>query len=262
MKILILGGKGFLGKTVASNLKGKVYTFGRENQNDYKGDISNLEDLKKVIPRFDIIINLVGLTPIKEPKKASYSDIHITGVRNILFSLKKNQRLIHISAIGASEDSQNEYLRTKGKAEKLIISSKANALIIRPSMIFGSNSELFKSIKHVPFFPMFKFKVQPIHDLDIAKIINKYLTNKKGIIEVAGKKEMTFYDFIKKYKKAKKQILIGIPLFVFKPFFYALTHLKLFGLSKNQWLLIKKDNISKKTLKFNYQDYDSWLQNL
>lgn len=265
MKILILGGTGFLGRNISSKLKGDVYTFGREKSSNKKhiiGDISNLENLKKIIPKYDVVINLIGLTPIKEPKKVSYSDIHVGGVRNVLFSLRKNQRLIHISALGANESSDNEYLRTKGKAEKLIISSKVNALILRPSMIFGKDSELFNSIKNVPFFPMLRFKIQPVYVLDIAKIVNKNLTKPKGIIELAGNTTMSFYEFVKKYKKAKKQSFIGIPLFLFKPFFYVLTHLNLFGLSKNQWLLIKKDNVSKNTLKFNYKDYDAWLQNL
>ncbi|MFT4260897.1 MAG: NAD-dependent epimerase/dehydratase family protein [Candidatus Woesearchaeota archaeon] len=264
MKVLIIGGTGFLGNNISPLIKADVYTMSRSGskKKHVKADILNLEKVKKIIPKYDVIINLTGLSPIKEPSKTSYSDVHVLGVRNILFSLNKNQRFIHVSAIGANKKSKNEYLRTKGKAEQIILSSKTNTLIIRPSMIFGEGSELFKQIKNVPFFPNFKFQVQPVFVEDIAKIINKHLKTKKGIIEVAGPEKMTFYDFVKKYKSSKNKVCLKVPMFLFKPFFYLLTRLNLFGLSKNQWLLISKNNISKKPYSFNYTRYGSWLQKL
>ncbi len=263
MKVLVIGGNGFLGRQICKAIPNSTtYGRARNSKTHIKGDILELEKLAEVIPKFDVIINCVGLSPLKQPKKDMYSQIHVLGVRNILFSLKQGQRFIQISAIGADSSSEIEYLRTKGKAEEIIKSSKSNHLIIRPSIMFGKSAEIFKLTESLPFFPNIKAKVSPVYIGDVASIIKENLKKREGVIEVAGNMQMTMYEFVKKYKKAKKQIIIKIPKPVYSPFLYMACKLNLFGLSMNQYKSINKDNVSRKRYDYKYKEYEDWLRNL
>ena len=264
MKILIIGGRGFLGSHLKKYLEGQITTLSRSkssSKNHLSVDIFDLDKIKKIIPKYDVIINCFGLTPIKQPKKITYSQAHVVAVRNILFSLKPNQRFIHISALGANSDSKNEYLRTKGKAEEIIKSSKSNYLIIRPSMIFEKDCELFLSTKKTPFFPNISAKIAPVHPKDICLAILKN-QNQNKVLELAGPQIMSIFKFIKDYKKANNEFLFKIYKPFFIPIFYVMCKLRLFGLSNNQWSLLKIDNISSNPWPHNYIKYDEWLSKI
>jgi len=97
-----LGGRGFLGKAIAGKLKSKcnVYTFDRKDgpANHIKGTILNKDDLLRAFGGKDIVINLVGLTPLRKPKNTSYEDVHVSGVRNIVEACKDNNKKLSLSS--------------------------------------------------------------------------------------------------------------------------------------------------------------------
>ena len=81
MKILIIGGTRFIGKEVVNGLKflkSNYTVFSRnvsfKNEENYIiGDRNNLEDLKKIIGKFDVIIDFI-----------SYSANHTKNILNLL----------------------------------------------------------------------------------------------------------------------------------------------------------------------------------
>lgn len=63
-KILILGGRGFVGKAICKLLKNhSVFTFDTKpgSKNHFQGDITSFDDLKRAIRRMDYVVNLVAL---------------------------------------------------------------------------------------------------------------------------------------------------------------------------------------------------------
>ena len=54
-----------------------------------------------------------------------------------------NTRYIHISAIGASVTSPALYARTKGMAEESVRAFLPDAMILRPSVVFGPDDSFF-----------------------------------------------------------------------------------------------------------------------
>lgn len=262
MKVLLIGGNGQLGRSLKNFLRGDVYTFGKSNISSDKhivGDLLVEEEVKNAMKGFDLVVNLVGLSPLKEPKEVSYSKAHVFGVRNILFNLKKKQRFVHISALGASENSDIEYIRTKGKAESLILSSGVNAMIIRPSIIFEKGFEIFNMFEHNFLVPNFDMKIQPVHPKDIANLINNF---KKGVFDCCGLEVYSFYEFIKMYRGAKRKVSIKVPLWLVKPVLFIISRLNLFGFSKNQYLSLSLNNTSSNNFVKKGVSYKDWLQKL
>ena len=270
MKVLLIGGRGFLGSAVKKSLKGfDVYTFDRSKggKKHLKGDLLVEESVKKSLKGFDVVINLVGLSPLREPKKVSYSEAHVEGVRNILFHLKKKQKFIHISALGADVNSEAEYLRTKGKAEQLIRNSGKDYFILRPSLLFGKDHEFFKTLdwsKYFLFFPNIITLTQPVHKSDVGKLINLILKGKvkRRVIELGGIHKLSIFQVSKLYINSKGFPVFKIPWFLFKSGYIFISWFKIFGITKNQVLILNHDNITSENHLLDYIEplsYYDWI---
>ena len=53
------------------------------------------------------------------------------------------QTLVHVSAIGADAASDSDYARTKGEGEAAVLAAFPKAVILRPSVIFGTEDGFF-----------------------------------------------------------------------------------------------------------------------
>lgn len=227
MKILVLGGRGFLGSYVTKALAHHTVITGDMRSGGKKHrqvDITNPNDVRKAVTGVDLVINLVGLSPLKQ---GPFQQVHVNGVLNILATKKP---LIQISALGADSKSEIEYLKTKGVAEELVQNSGIAHAIIRPSVLFGTGAELFSQLDRIPIFPRLPTKVQPVYAGDVAKVIASLVQKPNGIHELAGPTEMTMYEFAAQYRK-----ILPVPFVIFKPFFWIACTLQVARLSKNQY---------------------------
>ena len=227
MKILVFGGRGFLGGYVKKAFsEHTVITADTRTggKNHRQVDIANPHEVKKATKGVELVINLVGLSPLRQ---GPFHKVHVNGVLNILATRKP---LIQISALGADPYSNIEYLKTKGMAEELIISSGVPYAIIRPSVMFGKGVELFLQLDRFPVFPRLPTKVQPVFAGDVAQFIASLVQKPQGVHELAGPNVMTMYQFAKQYRS-----VLPIPFTLFKPFFWLACKLRIARLSKNQF---------------------------
>jgi len=153
----------------------------------------------------EIIVHLVAI--IRETKDASFKDINVEGVKNIVRAAKENgaKHFVHISALGVCDNPKFKYAYSKWLGEQEVINSGLNYTIIRPSLIFGPGGfgfidRMLQAINMMPGIVAVpgggKTKFQPIHVSDVAKCVlcvveqpSKY-TGK--IIEIGGLKHLTY----------------------------------------------------------------------
>src|SRR3546814_9675535 len=62
------------------------------------------------------------------------------------------ESLVHISAIGASADSASAYARSKAEGEAAIRAAFPEAVILRPSVVFGPEDGLFNRFAEMARF--------------------------------------------------------------------------------------------------------------
>jgi uncharacterized protein YbjT (DUF2867 family) len=223
--VLLIGGRGFVGKYLHKSLiqNGyKVFIGSRSSkniENIVELDISDRESIRKALQNIDFVVNLAGLSPIKNYSYDKYYSTHVKGVENIIQATNKMkiERFIHISALGVRHNQSSDYNKTKYLAENLIIKSKINHSIIAPSIIYGQGGELFKIfnlLKYIKLLPLPKIqaKVQPIYVDDLVEIIVTELKNhqKSKYLQVVGKDIMTFYEFMKIYFRSKFCLILPI----------------------------------------------------
>jgi len=275
-KIAVIGGSGFLGKSLLQlllNENAEIILFTRKknyqkNLNKIFSDnnikciqwnINNLNIIEENIKNVDCIINLCGI--LFENKSGDFFRVH-TDVPAFLgkISLKhKINTLIHVSALGVSTNSESKYSRSKAEGENQLLVHFPNGKILRPSLLYGKGDNFFGQFSDMtkisPFLPVISrsTKFQPVFVDDVAKAIIKLLKdrrNKSNIYELAGDIIYSFEELLKILLEIKKIKRFLVPLnqkLMMIPAFF-LQNLPKPPFTVDQMILLKTDNILKNGL--------------
>ena len=275
-KIAVIGGSGFLGKSLLQlllNENAEVILFTRKKNyqknlnkifpdNNIKciqWNINNLNIIEENIKNVDCIINLCGI--LFENKSGDFFRVH-TDIPAFLgkISLKhKINTLIHVSALGVSTNSESKYSRSKAEGENQLLEHFPNGKILRPSLLYGKGDNFFGQFSDMtkisPFLPVISrsTKFQPVFVDDVAKAIIKLLKDRKNesnIYELAGDIIYSFEELLKILLEIKniKRILIPLnPKLMMIPAFF-LQNLPKPPFTVDQMILLKTDNILKNGL--------------
>ncbi len=171
------------------------------------------------------VINAVGI-PWQRGKQR-YDSVHAGGARAIAEAAVAAgvQRLVHISGIGADNRSaRNAYIRSKVAAEDAIVASYPNATILRLSVVFGPNDQLFNRMASIaakaPFVPLVgngKAKVQPVFAGDVGDAVAAVLARPetaKSVFELGGPRVYTYREIAALTLREidRKKPIIGMPV--------------------------------------------------
>jgi uncharacterized protein YbjT (DUF2867 family) len=158
--ITILGGSGFLGRYIARrmaqagwrvrvatrrpNEAGFVRTYGVVGQ--VEPVLCNIRDeasLRAAMMGAEAVVNCVGT--FDASGKNSFDAIHIDGAgRAARLAAEAGARhFVHISAIGADPESDSDYGRSKAAGEAAVLEAFPDAVILRPSIMFGAEDKFF-----------------------------------------------------------------------------------------------------------------------
>ena len=235
----ILGGGGFIGRYLVRNLTKKNYrciiSTRKAFQKGYlktqatPGAIelvdwnpNNFSVLKESIKNSDIVINLIGI--LYETRKQKFYNIHTNIPEAIakICSESDVKKFIHVSAIGASENSKSLYQKSKYQGEVKAIENFKNTVIIRPSVVCGTEdnfTNLFSKLSILPVIPIvgINYKFQPILVNDVVDAIVQAIElkgNEGKIYEIGGPKVISFGDMVKSILKTinKKRFVVPMPM--------------------------------------------------
>jgi len=265
MKIYVTGGTGFVGSHLAHKLAwaGHEVTLGGLSTEGVieLPDHAEVEQIDVTDPEtldfsgHDVVIHLVGLSPLFEPK-VPYHKIHVEGTENVIEACQEAgiDRYVHMSALGADPEADTEYLRTKGEAQTLVENSGLDWTVFRPSVIFGEGGQFLNFTESLltPFVTALpgggKNKFQPIYVEDIGDLFVETIEDDHHIGEAynfGGPDVFSMKDIAKLIEKSKGRVLKVLP--VPMPFVrIAMTLSEELGLKfgRDQYRSLKKDNIT------------------
>ncbi len=124
------------------------------------------------------VVNLVGV--LNENGRQTFTRLHALGAKTIAEAAAGMgiSRMIQVSAIGASAESESRYARSKAEGEAAVLAALPAATILRPSIIFGTEDSFFNRFgamaRFVPALPLFgggQTKFQPVFAGDVAKAV-------------------------------------------------------------------------------------------
>jgi len=239
----ILGGGGFIGRYLVRNLTKKNYrciiSTRKAFQKGYlktqatPGAIelvdwnpNNFSELKEAIKNSDVVINLIGI--LYETRKQKFYNIH-TNVPEAIAKICAEsdvKKFIHVSAIGANENSKSLYQKSKYQGEVKALSNFKNTVIVRPSVVCGTEdnfTNLFSKLSILPVIPVvgINYKFQPILVDDVTDAIVQAIElkgNEGKIYEIGGPKVISFGDMVKSILKTinKKRFVVQMPMAIAK----------------------------------------------
>lgn len=216
--VTVFGGSGFVGRNVVRalavrgyrirvavrrpDLAGFLQPLGNVGQISFaQANIRYPDSIAKAVEGASYVINCVGI--LNQTGQNTFEAIHDIGVRTITLAAKSvGAKLTHLSSIGADVNALSDYARTKGKGEAIVREISPDAIIIRPSVVFGADDDFFNKLASMaqclPFIPAIgggNTKLQPVSVTDVAEVVARSIDGslKSGAVyEIGGPEILTF----------------------------------------------------------------------
>ena len=243
--VTIFGGPGFLGRYAVRALARDGFRIRAGSRRpDLAGHLQPMGDVGQIQPvqanlRFpdsvaraaedaDVVINAVGI--LAPTGAQSFKAVHVDGARAVAAAAKAAgaRRLVHISAIGASSSSPSHYARTKAEGEAAVLEAFPDAIVLRPSIVFGPEDEFFNRFAAMarisPALPLIgggQTRFQPIFVGDVAAAIAAAVKGAGApgtIYELGGPEVLSFRELMERTLAYadRKRMLISLPFWMAK----------------------------------------------
>lgn len=238
--ITVFGGSGFVGRYVVRELakagwRVRVATRRPHLANFLKpmgavgqiqlmqANVRDADSVARAVEGAHGVVNLVGI--LAESGRQSFHALQARGAGGIAQAAKSAgaQVFVHISAIGADEDSASKYARTKALGEKAVREAFPEAAILRPSIVFGPEDGFFNKFadmaRFAPALPLIgggKTKFQPVYAGDVADAALAALTDSGAAgrtFELGGPRVYTFKEVLRFILQTtgRKRLLVPVP---------------------------------------------------
>jgi len=217
-KILILGGTGFVGthvceKLVKQHCSVTVATRRRDSARHLQllpllevaeVNVHDPAALAALVAGHDAVVNLVA---ILHGTEAAFDRAHVQLPQKLVQACQSSgvRRIVHVSALGASPSSASLYQRSKARGEAVLLASKLDVTLLRPSVIFGAEDKFlntFAALQAVfPVIPLAASgaRFQPVWVEDVASAVVRCLPDSHTIgqiFEACGPEVFTLKELV------------------------------------------------------------------
>ena len=238
--VTIYGGSGFVGRYIARRMAKAGWrvrvAVRRPNEAMYVkpyGTVGQVEpvlcnirddaSVASVMEGADAVVNCVGI--LARNGKNTFEAVQSEGATRVarLAAVQGITRMVHISAVGADVDAASDYSQTKGHGEAGILAHMPDAVILRPSIVFGTEDEFFNRFAGMsrfgPILPIVgaDTKFQPVHVDDVAQAAELALTSDvaPGIYELGGPDVATMRELMNTMLDIirRRRLVLNMPFF-------------------------------------------------
>lgn len=240
MRIVILGGSGFVGSALLRRLAGDghelvVPTRNRSRHRELalrtrvqvaEGDVFDRDWLARQFADADAVINLVGIlneSGIGGAGGREFERAHVQLTAAVIdaCALARVPRLLQMSALNAGA-GRSHYLRTRGAAEALLRASALHWTVFRPSVIFGPGDGLFcrfaQLLRLTPVLPLgaARARFQPVAVEDVAAAFALALQRPDSIgqvYELGGPEVVTLAEIVARCARwlGLRRLVVALP---------------------------------------------------
>jgi NADH dehydrogenase len=272
--VVVFGGSGFIGRHAVQalaregwrvraavrrpDLAGHLQPMGAVGQiQPVQANVRYPESVRRAVAGAEVVVNLVGILAKAGPQ--TFEAVHVAGARAVASAAHEAgaAALVHVSALGAGDNAKSKYARTKAAGEAAVLQHFPGAVILRPSLVFGPEDQLFNRFANLarfsPLLPLIgggRTRLQPVFAGDVGAAIAAAAANRAkpgAIYELAGPEIITFRQLLDRVQEwsQRKRLYLPLPFWVAK--FGALLTLPLPNrmrpLTVDQLRMLKSDNV-------------------
>jgi uncharacterized protein YbjT (DUF2867 family) len=271
MLVTVFGGSGFLGRHVVQALANRRYRIRvavrRPELTGYLQPLGRVGQIQAVQANLragasveaaardaDAVINLVGI--LFERGRQRFDAVQAQGAETVArAAAAAGARLVHISAIGADENSLSRYARSKAAGERRVLAADPQATIMRPSIMFGPEDQFFNRFAALArIFPALPLpggghtRFQPVFAGDVAEAIALAVDGKAkaGATYEFGGPDIKSFKELMEFMLAiieRRRLLLPVPFGLMKLQAEVLQFLPTPPLTPDQVELLKSDNV-------------------
>ncbi len=190
--VTVFGGSGFVGTRLVQalahrgfrirvavrrpDLAGHVRPLGDVGQIvPIQANIRNADSVARAVAGAKVVINLVGIGFERGAQK--FDAVHVAGAAAVARATctAGASTLVHMPVLGADANSPSNAARTRAAGEREVFAAFAEAIVIRPSIIFGDGDSFFNLMGTLArLFPVLPLvggatRLQPVYVKDVAE---------------------------------------------------------------------------------------------
>ena len=194
--VTVFGGTGFLGRRIVRHLRSSGTPVRIASRHPDRGhrlfdpddpqlqsvgaDIRDERSVADALTGACGVVNAVSL--YVEHGQATFHSVHVESAQRVAAQAHRAgvERLVHVSGIGADATSPSRYIRKRGEGELAVRAAFADALFVRPAVMFGPDdaflTTILKLLRRLPIYPMFgrgRTRLQPAYVEDVADAVTR-----------------------------------------------------------------------------------------
>jgi NADH dehydrogenase len=270
--VTVFGGSGFLGRRLVQRLAGegrKVRLVARRPERAalarppgaageivaLKADLRDEASLGPALEGASAVVNAVGL--YVERGASSFEAVHVAGAAALARRARQAgvARLVLISGIGADPASRSAYVRVRAEGEAAVRAAFPEAVILRPSVLFGPEDAFFNSLAAIlrlsPVIPLFgrgETRLQPVFVGDVAEALARVLRAPEAAgrtYELGGPQAYSYRALLELVlaQIGRRRLLLPLPFFVWDALARLSSPLPTPPITEAQVELMRHDNL-------------------
>jgi len=237
MKIMILGGSGFVGSHLARRLSRDGHSISIVTRHPTGAkhlaivpkvrirhfDPYDVDRLVEELAGHEALINLVGILNERGRNGSGFHKAHIELVETAIKACDRAgvKRIVQMSALNAGK-GESDYLRTRGGSEQRVRDSDLNWTIFRPSTIFGPDDSFLNRfaglLRISPVLPLARAqtKFAPVYVGDVVEVFARALGDRAAqgkTHELCGAETLTLRQVVEWIARQRnmRRLIIALP---------------------------------------------------
>ena len=270
--VTVFGGTGFLGRRIVRHLRSREFPVRIASRHPGRGYRqfgpddpqlqsvgANIHDERSVADALAGAYGAVNAVSLYlERGQETFHSVHVESAQRVAVQAHRAgvERLVHVSGIGADATSPSRYIRKRGEGELAVRAAFADALLVRPAVMFGPDdaflTTILKLLRQLPIYPMFGrgwTRLQPAYVEDVAEAVARLMQQAEThptIFEFGGPRVYSYEQFLRAvaHQAGLVPLLIPIPFAVWHALAWASEILPGPPLTRNQVELMQIDTVS------------------